>query len=273
METHQQVTILIEKLNRDWDRAISGKRVSRIDKDILIEDIRQIYDLVYELETGKPNEVQPGENTGRKPEKAEAYEDYGKDEEPAKKEELSSEPRSQVLPSDEKEDEDMPSEKQKQDPGEIAFEISGPDETKEPDSTEKPDNGRDDKPVEGRVGDDQKVEKPNQGTPQFTSDKFSPSTTLADVYQKNGDNSLAARMQKNRITDLKSAIGINDKFLFINEIFKGHTAEYNKAIEIMNRMDNYHEAIEHLDKIKEENDVQNQEACGKLLEILKRRFQ
>lgn len=272
METHQQVTILIEKLNRDWDRAISGKRLSRIDKDILIGDIRQLYDLVHELETGKTNEVQPGKNSGREPEKTEAYQDYGKDEKPAKKEELSSEPLAQELPSEEKEDEGKDSEEQKQNPGEVAFEISGPDETKEPDSTEKPENGQDDKPIEGSEGDDQKVEKPKQGTPQFTSDKFRASTTLADVYQKNGDNSLAARMQKNRITDLKSAIGINDKFLFINNIFKGRAAEYKKAIETMNRMGHYHEAIEYLDKIKEENDVQNQEAIARLVDMIKRRF-
>ena len=45
--------------------------------------------------------------------------------------------------------------------------------------------------------------------------------TLGDLLEKTEDNSLAARLQRKPVSDLISAIGINDKFLFLNELFSG----------------------------------------------------
>ena len=273
IETHQQVTILIEKLNRDWSRAIKGNRVSRLDKDILIEDIRQLYDLMHEVETGNRPERQAeeaereAENTAdvssATPQEKPTVEDASKPGEIREKE-----PGHEEKPDEKKEPEN-----QTHDPGEIPFEVSGLKETEGPEKSGEPKNVEETKPTGSGTDHDEQVEKSGQGIPQFTSDKFQASETLADVYRKNGDKSIAARMQKNRITDLKPAIGINDKFLFINDIFKGRTSEYKNAIDKLNRMDHYHEAIEYLNKIKEENDVQNQEAAARLVELIKRRFQ
>jgi len=52
---------------------------------------------------------------------------------------------------------------------------------------------------------------------------------LHDQLVADKDESLADKMQKNAIEDLKAAIGINEKFLFINELFKGDMEEYKKA--------------------------------------------
>lgn len=88
------------------------------------------------------------------------------------------------------------------------------------------------------------------------------SATLADKYksdvksineriQKNkSDKTIGFRMLHNPIKDLKSAIGINEKFLFINELFKGNMKAYNDSIITLNDSESYEKAIEFLDSLK-----------------------
>lgn len=71
---------------------------------------------------------------------------------------------------------------------------------------------------------------------QSIADKFKDEkTTVNDrLSEKKEDNSIAAKMQNQVITDIKKAIGINEKFLFINELFDGNMAEYNQAVDHLN---------------------------------------
>ncbi len=87
-------------------------------------------------------------------------------------------------------------------------------------------------------------------------------TTIADKYKdetrslnekmlKNKtDKSISSRMQHNAIKDLKSAIGINEKFLFINELFKGNMKEYTDSILKLNDFKTLEEAEHFLDEMK-----------------------
>ena len=60
-------------------------------------------------------------------------------------------------------------------------------------------------------------------------------------------------MQRNAIKDLKAAIGINEKFLFINELFKGNMKEYNDSIFKLNEYKSLEEAVQFLDELKEKH--------------------
>ena len=48
------------------------------------------------------------------------------------------------------------------------------------------------------------------------------------------------------ITDLKSAITLNDKLLFVKELFNGYSLSYSEAIEILNRFNSFDEADHYL---------------------------
>ena len=48
------------------------------------------------------------------------------------------------------------------------------------------------------------------------------------------DNSLAARLHRTPVTDIRLALGINDKVMIINELFKGSVDRYNKSIDALN---------------------------------------
>jgi len=87
------------------------------------------------------------------------------------------------------------------------------------------------------------------------------------------DNSIASRMQMNPISDLKVAIGLNEKFLFTNELFKGNEEEYNRAISKLNQMEGLNSALEILNSLKlryQWND--NPDAYETLFDLVKRRY-
>ena len=87
------------------------------------------------------------------------------------------------------------------------------------------------------------------------------------------DHSLAARYQQNAVPSLKSAIGINDKFLFVNELFGGSMEKYNKSIENLDDLMNYNGAIIYLNELKVELQWNSSNvAFQKLTELINRKF-
>lgn|GEM_PF-1024492 len=75
-------------------------------------------------------------------------------------------------------------------------------------------------------------DKAAQPSPDLFSSFYSES--IADKLAEQPDNSIAARLEQTAIPDLRQAIGINEKFLFINELFGGSLKAYNQAIEELN---------------------------------------
>lgn len=60
--------------------------------------------------------------------------------------------------------------------------------------------------------------------------------TISDTFTANEEKSLADKLQESQISDLRQAIGINEKFLFINELFNGDMGRYNKSLDELNSM-------------------------------------
>jgi len=88
------------------------------------------------------------------------------------------------------------------------------------------------------------------------------------------DHSLAARLQQNPVRDLKSVIGINDKFLFVNELFGGSMEKYNKSIENLNDLKTMNGAMIYLNELKIELQWNNSnDAYKKLAELVRRKFE
>ncbi len=87
------------------------------------------------------------------------------------------------------------------------------------------------------------------------------------------DNSLAAKLQNRPVGDLKSAIGINDKFLFVNELFSGSMEKYNRSIENLNDIQTYNGALIYLNELKVELQWNsNNVAYKKLADLVKLKF-
>jgi hypothetical protein len=123
-------------------------------------------------------------------------------------------------------------------------------------------------------------EKP--ATPNPIPDIFSSLQTIADRY-KTPDSSLNEAMAISnvytvntavkQIRDLKSAIGINEKFLFINELFKGNMKEYTDTIVMLSDAETLKSAHEILVPLKAKYEWREDSAAYvTLVDFLQRRF-
>jgi hypothetical protein len=113
-------------------------------------------------------------------------------------------------------------------------------------------------------------------------DIFSSLQTIADRY-KTPDSSLNEAMAYSNVStvntavkqirDLKSSIGINEKFLFINELFKGNMKEYTDTIVMLSDAETIDFAYEILHPIKNRYGWREDSiAYTTLIDFLQRRF-
>ena len=110
----------------------------------------------------------------------------------------------------------------------------------------------------------------NQDEAEF---EFATTETLGDKM-RHEDNSLAAKLQQNSVRDLKSVIGINDKFLFVNELFGGSMEKYNKSIENLNDLKTLNGAMIYLNELKIELQWNSSnEAYQRLKDLVSRKFE
>lgn len=96
--------------------------------------------------------------------------------------------------------------------------------------------------------------------------------TLNDSLQ-NSINSIGIHMQHQPIGDIKKAIGINEKFLFIKELFNNSEQSYYNAIDELNHCDNYQNAIAKMNDFADAYQwVQESPICLKLHDLIRRRY-
>jgi hypothetical protein len=79
---------------------------------------------------------------------------------------------------------------------------------------------------------------------------------------------------KKAADDLKSAISLNDKMLFIKSLFNGYNLAYSEAIEILNRFDSFEAADNFLIKNYAQKNTwgEKQEVVDRFYEYLNRKF-
>jgi len=90
---------------------------------------------------------------------------------------------------------------------------------------------------------------------------------LAQGYHKQDISSL---MQSKPIKDIEAAIGINEKFLFVRELFSNDEETYLKTIRNLNNSPNFNAAFNYIHSTFNWN--LEGEAAQKLLELVRRRF-
>lgn len=90
------------------------------------------------------------------------------------------------------------------------------------------------------------------------------------VQQKTVSSQFSARQVK----DLKGMISLNDKLLFVRDLFNGYSLAYSEALELLNRFDNFEAADNFLKQnyAAKNNWSAKQDVADKFYEILSRRF-
>jgi hypothetical protein len=103
----------------------------------------------------------------------------------------------------------------------------------------------------------------------FAAEEPTFSIKLKDAREK----IFSPKVPSERIQNLKSAISINEKFMFINELFDGNLREYNETIETLNGFKNLDQAADFLDLMRKKNFWDTgSNAFRKLKELVERRF-
>ena len=107
------------------------------------------------------------------------------------------------------------------------------------------------------------IEKPNLDNSTSINDSFAsgaPEKTVAD------------KLRQQPITDLKSAIGLNQKFLFMNDLFEGENEKFNDAINKINSFKTLQEALAYIDReISSAWDKENSSVIN-FMDLVERRF-
>jgi len=113
-------------------------------------------------------------------------------------------------------------------------------------------------------------------TVRSTIDLFSTTgePTIFDRISHDKEPSIADKMRQTRIADLRQAIGINEKFLFINELFNGDMGKYNKALDELNEMKTKEGVVTYFIELKIHNQWKDDnEAFIKFKELLDRKIE
>ncbi len=116
---------------------------------------------------------------------------------------------------------------------------------------------------------------------QETTTNTSRPLTLNEMIQQqrragltNANQFKTPATKTEQIIDLKSAVSLNDKLLFIKDLFNGYSLAYTEAIELLNRFDNMAEADAFLQAnySLKNNWASKPQTVEKLYQILQKKF-
>ena len=96
------------------------------------------------------------------------------------------------------------------------------------------------------------------------------------MHQKISGNKQAdinERYNESKVESLKSAIGLNKKIAFVNELFSENTVEYAKAIDKLNLSVDLNEAMRFFNELKHQYSWDNEnENVMELEQLIQKRF-
>jgi hypothetical protein len=101
-----------------------------------------------------------------------------------------------------------------------------------------------------------------------------PKRSLNDLFtEKREERSLNARFRNEKITDLTKSISINDKFLFIRELFQNKGEEFSRSLHILNHCEDIETAFEEMENMKKNYYWDStSSAYLKLCDLIRRKF-
>ncbi len=77
--------------------------------------------------------------------------------------------------------------------------------------------------------------------------------SLNDLFnEQKKENSLGDKFQQKKVVNLTKAMTINDKFLFIRELFKNKSEEFSRAIQTLNNCHDIEEAFDIMEGLKKQ---------------------
>lgn len=233
-----KIKTYLDKINLLYKSVSSDNKISRIERDLMLSYIRDLYDAFLE-EDGTTSKEKLSKSSNKVKSKSK------KDKE---KQKSSTPPPTYTPPvyQPKVEPKVEPTE-EKPLPPKTTY-VPPKVETKIPDS----------KPPVFEVEDKRKTTtpppppapKPTYTPPPKPTYTPPPSAKLSnemtELFTEETVKELSQKLSQRPIKDLKTAMGINERFLFINELFHGDKGAYNATIDDLNRLNSFEEAKSYL---------------------------
>lgn len=243
METQKNNENIILNLRRQIGKMMvqvdflyrNGREMSQFDYDILMDRTRELYEYLIDCQTDNVNYEQDDEKSAGNDVEFEI-------ETPETHDEVAGEP-------EEKHDDDLDDEDW-EDEEDVTFSVEPLNLKTDDVEEEKEETGIQ---VKAEVQEEVTEEPLHEDIPE--------------------DNSLAAHLQRQPVTDIKAGIMLNDRIMMINDLFKGSSERYAKAINELNEFPTLGGALVYMSELRVEFqwDIES-EAYLKLKELVERRF-
>ncbi|MFP4556253.1 MAG: hypothetical protein ACLFNU_05215 [Bacteroidales bacterium] len=111
---------------------------------------------------------------------------------------------------------------------------------------------------------------PEKSSTTILAEKFQGKKKSRNELLGNGKKDVASKLKNKPIGDLTKAIGINDKFLFTKELFKGNAELYSKSIKQLNEFDDINDALIYIQENFQWDD--RNEAANQLIDLVRRKL-
>ena len=117
--------------------------------------------------------------------------------------------------------------------------------------------------------DDTNIEDDEEEEPAIlVGETFSKGKSLNDTLSES--QTIDQKFASSPISKLEPAIGLNDRFLFVRELFDGDSNKFSEAV---NKLDNFNDLKEAVDYLSTNYKWKKTETSLKFVELVKRRFQ
>lgn len=116
----------------------------------------------------------------------------------------------------------------------------------------------------------EKIEKPRETAKEVLAEKLTQThKVINETVKSRTVIDVSTKLKAAPIPSIQAAINLNEKFVFIRELFKNNNLLYNQTIERLNNAPNYEQALSIIEK--EFAWDMNEPLVSKLIELIKRK--
>lgn len=283
IQTKKQIITQLDRVNHYAHRLVDTEgQLYKIERDTLLGHLRELYNLFLHLNLEADYTSKPSDTENEKP-----INEADKESE-APKESAEFDQLKKNIDSLKKQFEEVEKSQGKQELKQNHYSGESHSDQKDtaPESQKKKDENaireeksyskNESKQASGENAPSKAEADHNKKTSRSLGETFNEQkSSLNDYLSLNKpDNTIGEKMKQNRITDLKAAIDINHKFLFIRDLFEGNSTEYNETIEQINNANSLEEAFNILGEKKEKYNWDQKESTFRIFnDLIHRKFQ
>jgi len=111
-------------------------------------------------------------------------------------------------------------------------------------------------------------DEPEEKKDQRLGDKFTKEKSVNDLINTEMNN-LEHKLSNRPVASIRAAIGINDRFQYIRELFEGNAEKYNETVTSLDNFNNISEAVHYL---QNNFNWKKTDISLKFVQLVKRRF-